>query len=750
MSGKDGTVNKGEEMEKLKARIDSLSEELLMAYEELNLFYDLGNSMWSLPDSEGKLEFILRKALEIIEADKAAVLVFDEFENRLSIRKGLASGRWISVDHANEIEPEGTVLSRIIRAKPGMIINDITKAGKDLSPLIATKSLLGVSLYIKDKVIGALTVGDRQGREFTSNDLKLATVLSSQAVLIIDNDRLFRENTALAEIGRIISSTLNVDEVYERFAGEVEKLIPFSRITINLIDDEKNRCKRAYNAGSVPAGRKGEFFPLPGSATEEVMRTRTGVVFHPEGEKEVTDRFPGLVPSFEAGHRSMMVVPLISNDRVIGSMYFGSVKPRAYTTRDLRLAVGVGSQIAGAIANAQLFIEHKQAEEEKRALEEQFLQAQKMEAVGQLAGGIAHDFNNLLTVIKGYSELSLASLPSDDPLRGSIEAIERASERAAELTRRLLAFSRRQVMELKVIDLGTIVRNLEKMLRRVIGENIELIIGLQENLGRVRVDSGQMEQVILNLAINAKDVMPQGGKLMIGIKNSELDEAYASRHIGVQPGRYVTLSVSDTGRGMAPEVRERIFEPFFTTKEKGKGTGLGLSTVYGIVKQSGGNIRVYSELGHGTVFEIYLPQVDEAADESEEEAGVEEAPRGDETILLAEDEGAVRNLAAEYLRGQGYTVLEAPDGREASAACSGHDGSIDLLVTDVVMPGMSGRELAEKLGSMRPEMKVLYMSGYTDDSIIHHGVLGEGVSFIQKPFSVVKLARKVREVLDKG
>ena len=317
-------------MEKLKARIDSLSEELLMAYEELNLFYDIGNSMWSLPDSEGKLEFILRKALEIIEADKAAVLVLDEFENRLSVRKGLASGRWISIDRSNDIESEATILSKVIHGKRGFVINDITECREGISPLIATKSLLGVSLYIKDKVIGALTVGDRKGREFTSNDLKLATVLSSQAALIIENDRLFQENTTLAEIGRIIGSTLNIDEVYERFAEEVKKLIPFSRININLIDDEKKRCTRAYSAGiGLPGREPGEIFPLSGTAMEEVMKTRSGFIFHPESREEVTGRFPGLVPSFEAGHHSMMVVPLISNDRVIGSMYFGSVKPRS-------------------------------------------------------------------------------------------------------------------------------------------------------------------------------------------------------------------------------------------------------------------------------------------------------------------------------------------------------------------------------------------------------------------------------------
>jgi PAS domain S-box-containing protein len=390
-----------------------------------------------------------------------------------------------------------------------------------------------------------------------------------------------------------------------------------------------------------------------------------------------------------------------------------------------------------------------QAEKENAALEEQFRQSQKMEAIGQLAGGVAHDFNNLLTVIKGYSQLSLVEPKEGDSFKTDVEEIQKAADRATDLIRKLLAFSRRQVMEMRVIDLNALITDLDKMLRRVIGEDIELVTVIAEDLGRVKVDPGQIEQVIMNLAVNARDAMPKGGKLSIETANVELDEAYGRSHAAVKPGRYVMLSVTDTGVGMTQEVKERVFEPFFTIKEKGKGTGLGLSTVYGIVKQSGGNIWVYSEVGKGTTFKIYLPRVDEAPDERKEKAVAEELPRGNETILLVEDEEDVRKLAVRVLERQGYKVLEAAQGSDALLICEQHEGPTHLMVTDMVMPGMSGRELAENLSSLHPEIKVLYMSGYTDNTIAHHGILEPGLNYIQKPFSVEGLIRKVREALDK-
>jgi PAS domain S-box-containing protein len=386
---------------------------------------------------------------------------------------------------------------------------------------------------------------------------------------------------------------------------------------------------------------------------------------------------------------------------------------------------------------------------ERKRMEAQFLQAQKMEAIGQLAGGIAHDFNNLLTIIKGYSQLSLMELKEGAPLRENIEEINKASDRASDLTYQLLAFSRRQILEMRVLDLNALLPGVERMLRRVIGEDIELVTRLAEDLGRVKSDQGQIEQVIMNLAVNARDAMHAGGKLTIETANAELDEAYARAHVAVTPGRYVMLSVSDTGVGMTPEVRGRVFEPFFTTKERVKGTGLGLSTVYGIVKQSGGNIWVYSEPGKGTTFKIYLPRVDEPLEEVVERVVGGELHRGDETILVVEDNDEVREVAVRILSGQGYKVLEASQGLDAFLICTEHDGPIHLLLTDVVMPKMSGRELAERLGSIRPRIKVLYMSGYTGNAIVHHGVLEKGMNYIQKPFAVEALARKVREVLDK-
>jgi len=393
--------------------------------------------------------------------------------------------------------------------------------------------------------------------------------------------------------------------------------------------------------------------------------------------------------------------------------------------------------------------ERKRAEQEMKALEEQLRQSQKMEAIGRLAGGIAHDFNNILTIIKGYSQLSLSELKEGHPLKENIEGIEKATDRATDLIRKILAFSRRQVMEMRVLDLNTLLVDLDKLLRRIIGEDVELVTVMVEDLGRVKVDPGQIEQVILNLVVNAKDAMPNGGKLTIETANAELDEIYARSHIAVIPGRYVMLSVSDTGAGMRPEVRERIFEPFYTTKEKGKGTGLGLSTVYGIVKQSGGNIWVYSEPGQGTTFKIYLSREEEPLEEIREKVVKEELPRGSETVLVVEDEEELRKLAVRVLQKQGYKVLEASQGDKALFISEQHEEPIHLLVTDVVMPGLSGRELSERLTSLRPEIKILYMSGHTNSVILHHGVLEPGVNLLQKPFTPEALTRKVREVLEK-
>jgi PAS domain S-box-containing protein len=386
---------------------------------------------------------------------------------------------------------------------------------------------------------------------------------------------------------------------------------------------------------------------------------------------------------------------------------------------------------------------------ERRYLEDQLRLAQKMEAVGRLAGGVAHDFNNMLGVILGYAELLVQRLPPEEPLRSQALEIRRTSERAAALTRQLLAFSRRQVLQPRILDLSLVVSNMEEMLRRLIGEDVHLVTAAEGDLGLVKADPGQIEQVIMNLAVNARDAMPGGGRLTIATANVELDEARAAGRPGVQPGPYVMLSVSDTGGGMDAETLSHLFEPFFTTKEPGRGTGLGLATAYGIVKQSDGHIWVMSEPGHGTSVTIYLPRVEGLVERAPALAGGDALPGGSETILLVEDEDSLRELAHEILGGLGYTVLEAGTGRAALEVAERHPGPIDLLLTDVIMPGMSGRELAAELLSSRPGARALYMSGYTDDAIIH-GVLEPGLAFLQKPFPLEALARKVREVLDQA
>jgi two-component system cell cycle sensor histidine kinase/response regulator CckA len=387
---------------------------------------------------------------------------------------------------------------------------------------------------------------------------------------------------------------------------------------------------------------------------------------------------------------------------------------------------------------------------DRKQLEGQLQQARRMEAVGRLAGGIAHDFNNLLTIIKGYTELGLARAKASPEVRADLERIEDASERAGGLVRQLLAFSRRQVLQPKVLDLNGIVEGLDKLLRRLMDEDIEMKTVVGKDLGRIKADPAQIEQVIMNLVVNARDAMTEGGRLTVETENVELDSAYARDHMTVRPGRYVMLAVSDTGMGMSPDTITHIFEPFYTTKESGRGTGLGLSTVYGIVKQSGGYVWVYSEPGHGTTFKVYLPRVEEAVESLPiKKVGGEDRNRaGTETILLVEDEPQLRELTQSVLAARGYSVVEAKNPAEAAQLAEEYGTKIHLLLTDVIMPGISGRELAKRLSGKNPAMRVLYMSGYTYNVIAQGGTLERGVAFLQKPFTPRMLVEKVREVLD--
>jgi PAS domain S-box-containing protein len=451
-------------------------------------------------------------------------------------------------------------------------------------------------------------------------------------------------------------------------------------------------------------------------------------------------RSGGLPP----GHpplRHFLGVPLLHGQEVVGMIGVAN-RPGGYTDNEQ-------AQLVVLTQAAALFYDSYRRRQREAQLEEQLRQSQKMEAVGQLAGGIAHDFNNMLTVITGHSELLLQQGDLHESLRGPLAEIQKAGERAGMLTNQLLAFSRQQTLHPTVLDLNTVVGDAATMLQRLIGEDIAIEIIPAQHLGLVKADQGQLGQVLINLAINACDAMPQGGRLTIETANIQIDPADAVRHPGMQPGSHVMVTVHDTGCGMDAETQAHVFEPFFTTKEKGKGTGLGLSTVYGIVKQSGGHIRVASEPGRGTTFTIYLPRVEAEALTPAASPEAKPADRGTETILLVEDEDTVLEVARDTLEEYGYTVLAACNGQEALLFSERHEGPIHLLLADVVMPGYSGREVAERLLAHCPDMKVLFMSGYMRDTIARHGVLVPGIILLEKPFRPETLARKVREVLDR-
>ncbi len=581
-----------------------------------------------------------------------------------------------------------------------------------------------------------------QGRETEITERRLAAEALKEANqrAIIKYERLLER---ISSLGQTLGVARDLQTVFRALRDFAQVSAPCDSIVISLCDTE---CSERTAAYAWSDGEELDLLTFPviklnDGPASRVIATQTVLITHDfrkvgreRGLVTVGDSPEGRLPD------SDLIAPMTIKGRTMGIIEIQSYESNAYMSEH-SIAIRMAANLAAiAIENVSLF----HAEREK---EEQLRQSQKMEAIGKLAGGIAHDFNNLLTAITGYSELTLRRLSETDPLRRNIEEIKKAGNRAASLTRQLLAFSRKQVLQPQVMDFNAVLVEMFKMLQRLIGEDIDLLPVLDPSLGQIKADPGQIHQVLINLAVNARDAMPQGGKLTIKTANIHIDEEYASHHISVRPGRYVMLSVSDSGSGMDEATQARIFEPFFTTKEAGKGTGLGLSTVYGIIKQSGGNIWVYSEVGKGTTFKIYLPRADQEA-EAKEDAVRDEHPVGTETILLVEDEEMVRNLTREILQMSGYKVIEARHGVEALQVCEQYDGHIQLMLTDVVMPQMGGRVLAEQSARLRPEMRVLYMSGYTDDAIVHHGVLDKDVAFIEKPFPPDALARKVREVLD--
>jgi two-component system cell cycle sensor histidine kinase/response regulator CckA len=462
---------------------------------------------------------------------------------------------------------------------------------------------------------------------------------------------------------------------------------------------------------------------------------------------------PRVTPAHRAsfhsrGYQALLVIPVKVGERVIGVLSVLSRRDEGFSAEDVMIATAFAAQAAVALENSRLYQEIQRAYDELSQTQDQLAQASKMEAVGHLAGGVAHDFNNLLMVIMGRADVVLRGLDAKHSMRPAIQEITRTAQRAADLTHQLLAFSRKQVLKPAVLDLNSVIANLTEMLRRLIGEDIDLVAVLDPALGRAKADLGQIEQIMMNLAVNARDAMPHGGQLTLETANVELDAEYARMHVGVRPGSYVMLALSDTGVGMDSPTQARIFEPFFTTKGPRKGTGLGLAMVYGIVKQSGGNIGVYSEPGQGTTFKIYLPKIDEPIDGGPPSSPPSSPSYGKETVLVVEDEEGVRALVRDILEQSGYTVLEAGHGAQALETSERHPGPIHLVLTDVVMPEMSGRELVQRLATLRPASKVLFMSGYTANAVVHRGALDFETEFLQKPFTAATLTRKVREILD--
>jgi signal transduction histidine kinase/ActR/RegA family two-component response regulator len=550
---------------------------------------------------------------------------------------------------------------------------------------------------------------------------------------------------SLVEISGDLSRMRELGSLLGRIADACGRLVTTDWVGFRLVDGDE----------LVVAGALDEDTRMPVKPRIKVGESLAGRVASTGRALLLRDPadHPDLDPEHAAsirrlGYRGLLTVPAKIGDRVVGVLSFLTTREEGFSGEDMAIATAFASHAAIALENSRLLIESRRAYDELAETQGQLEQAQKMDAIGRLAGGVAHDFNNLLTVILGRTDILLHPLPPGDPMRRGIELIQRTAGRAANLTRQLLAFSRKQVLEPVVLDLSAVATDMKDMLGRLIGEDIALLTMPTPGLGRVKADRGQVEQVVMNLAVNARDAMPQGGRLILETANVDLDDEYVRRHVGARPGPHVMLAVADTGAGISHEIQSQIFEPFFTTKEPGKGTGLGLATVYGIVKQSGGYIEVDSEPGRGTTFRIYLPRLDAEPAPVDRSVGPAAAAGGTETILLVEDEEGVRELARDILRASGYTVLEARNGAEALLLCERHQGPLDMLFTDVVMPRMSGRELAERLAPLRPDLSVLYMSGYTDDAVIRHGVLAAGTAFLQKPFTPAGLVLRVRETLD--
>jgi signal transduction histidine kinase/CheY-like chemotaxis protein len=675
------------------------------------------------------------------------------------------SGDWGPVlDHV--VFPAGTGVTALAVGQRRTVstADVLTDAAVTLAPSVRARfadsrarAQLAVPLIMRDRIVGALAIGRPAGATFDEADVALAQAFGDQAAVALQNAGLFEEQLllldhararrarleALLDVGREVSRIQPPASLLERIAITCGRLLQTDSVGIRLVEGDD--LVVAYASGgardvmSTPRLKIGESLSGLVAASGQTL-----VLSDPAAD-------PRLLPVHRAamerlGYRALVAAPIKAGERIAGVLSVQTRRRLGFSEEDIEVVTAFAGQVGVALHNNRLYEELQQAYRELTLTQDQLLQSQKMEAIGRLAGGIAHDFNNLLTVIAGQTYM-LRNQAAAGPVREGVERIEATAERAAELIRQLLAFSRKQVLQPGVLRLNAIVESMAPMLTRLIGEDIELSTRLDPQLLHIKADPTQIEQVIMNLVVNARDAMPRGGQLTVATDNVAVGGTSAPPHPDVTPGTYVRLAVTDTGTGMDAETRRRLFEPFYTTKEPGKGTGLGLSTVYGIVKQSGGHIWVHSEPGRGAIFTICVPAVREAP-EAPVTAPPDDVPRGTETILLVEDEGDLRALVRQVLQERGYHVVEATGPREALHLASESRSRIDLLLTDVIMPQMTGRVLADLLTAERPAMPVLFMSGYADNAVVEHGVLQAGRAYLQKPFTPIQLARVVRRVLD--
>jgi len=652
---------------------------------------------------------------------------------------GLASGEKALA--ALRADPFDVVLTDLVM--PGMDGITLVQESLQIDPHLVCIVMTGQGTI--QTAVDAMKVG---AFDYVLKPFRLQTLLPliTRAMNVrrmrLENLQL-RETLVIYELAQTIALTLDPQTIISKLVDAVLSQTGADEVSVLLPVPDGDELYVAAVRGENRERLLGQRVPLDETISGWITRERRPLMLQGEVNDE---RFRPVWPHPEI--TSSISIPMQVANKVVGTLNINALnRPRPFTLAQLKVLTILASTAAAALESASLHTQVRRAEQNYR-LEEQLRHSQKMEAIGQLAGGVAHDFNNLLTAINGYSSLALQRANPDSRTKTYLEEIKKAGDRAANLTRQLLAFGRKQMLKPVALNLNEVVFDMNKMLRHLIGEDIKFDAKLDPQLKKIKADPGQIEQVLVNLVVNSRDAMPQGGALTIETANFEVDQHYTGKPLALPPGGYVMLAVSDTGCGMSTDTKARIFEPFFTTKDKGRGTGLGLSTVYGIVKQSGGNIWVYSEPKRGTTVKVYLPHFD--CDEKQaEHPGVEAAaPLGSETILLVEDEEVVRGLARQILQQAGYNVLDAGSGDEALRMCREHSDPIHLLLTDVVMPETSGKEIAQSLTSLRPATCVLFMSGYTDDAIVHHGVLDSNVEFIQKPFTPVALARKVREVLD--